>query len=157
MTPGHSSGSPLQIVMDASVLVKAFVEEPQSDRADALLAHLTRPGTQIHVPELLYIEVANILWKSVRRSRVSAQDAQAILSAVHTLNLTAHRMTEVSEVALGIALAHHITAYDASYVALAELLGLTLVTADYQLVDALCNSPYKVQALVAFPIPDITL
>ena len=157
MTAGSASGSPLQIVMDASVLVKAFVEEPLSDRADRLLAHLTRSGTQIHVPELLYIEVANILWKSVRRSRVSAQDAQAILSAVHTLNLIAHRMTEVTEVALGIALAHQITAYDASYVALAELLGLTLVTADDQLVDALRGSTYKAQSLAVFAIPGLTL
>ncbi|MCL5994930.1 MAG: type II toxin-antitoxin system VapC family toxin [Chloroflexi bacterium] len=137
------------------MLVKVFVVEPLSDRAVALLAHLALPGVQIHVPDLLYFEVSNILWKCVSRARVSRDDARSILSAVHALNLISHRAEELTPHALNIALDQHITAYDAGYVALSELLDMTLVTADDQLVAALSGTTYKVQSLATFSNPPL--
>jgi predicted nucleic acid-binding protein len=51
-------------VVDASVAVKLFVTETDSAAAERLIAQLTtRPAAEIHVPDLLYIECANTLWK----------------------------------------------------------------------------------------------
>ncbi len=55
-------------MVDASVAIKLFVNEPLSERADALFAHLTdsRPA-RFYVPDLFFVECANVLWKYVRR------------------------------------------------------------------------------------------
>lgn len=51
-------------VVDASVGVKLFVNEAESELADRLFARLTaQPAAQFYVPDLFYIECANILWK----------------------------------------------------------------------------------------------
>ena len=63
------------------------------------------------------------------RARRDVQDLHALaLRSVSTL--------ELISAALEIALAHSITAYDACYVALAEALGCTLLTADARLARA---------------------
>jgi predicted nucleic acid-binding protein len=63
-------------VVDASVGIKLFLVEPLSDAAHALLAHLTDdPPARLYVPELFFVECANILWKYVRRFGYPAADA----------------------------------------------------------------------------------
>jgi predicted nucleic acid-binding protein len=53
----------------------------------------------------------------------------------------------IAEEALGIALNHRITAYDACYVAAAEQLKLPLITADEKLATKLAMGSYEVQWL----------
>lgn len=56
--------SPFDGVVDASVGIKLFLVEPLSDEAHALFAHLTDdPPARLYVPELFFIECANILLK----------------------------------------------------------------------------------------------
>jgi len=53
---------PLAYVVDASVAIKLFVDEQFSERADALFAHLASdPPIHLYVPDLLFVECANIL------------------------------------------------------------------------------------------------
>jgi predicted nucleic acid-binding protein len=55
-------------VLDASIGIKLFLAEPLSARVDALFDHLTDAlPARFYVPDLFYIECANVLWKSVRR------------------------------------------------------------------------------------------
>jgi predicted nucleic acid-binding protein len=56
--------------------------------------------------------------------------------------------------ALTMAIAHSITAYDACYVTLAQQLGISLVTADQQLVQRLQATSYAVHWIGDFAIPD---
>ncbi|HKZ84931.1 MAG TPA: type II toxin-antitoxin system VapC family toxin, partial [Anaerolineae bacterium] len=59
--------TPLECVVDASVGIKLFIAEPLSNLADALFAHLAAdPPGRLMVPDLFFIECANILWKHVR-------------------------------------------------------------------------------------------
>lgn len=60
--------------------------------------------------------------------------------------------------AVSIALAHGISAYDASYVALSNQVGATLLTLDQGLVNALANTTYDVCLFNNFevaPLPSI--
>jgi len=62
------------IVLDASVAVKAYVEEAGSEAATELLA-----GTQrLLAPELIRVEVAGALCRQVRLGQLEALDAETL-------------------------------------------------------------------------------
>jgi len=57
----------MNLVVDASVAVKWLFEEPDSERAEALLASAGEDGLKLVAPTILPAEVANALWKRMRR------------------------------------------------------------------------------------------
>ena len=64
-------------VVDASVGIKLFLDEPLSERADALFDHLADEApARFFVPDLFFIECANILWKYVQYHGYPREDAQ---------------------------------------------------------------------------------
>ncbi len=114
--------TPLDCVVDASVGIKLCIAEPLSDRADALLAlAVAEPPTQLYVPDLFYVECANILWKHVQRSGLSSDKALKDLEHLRALRFHRTPTFDLVSDALPIALAYAISAYDACYVALATL------------------------------------
>jgi predicted nucleic acid-binding protein len=150
------TAAPLRCVVDASVGIKLFLTEPLSERADDLFVHLAAdPPAQIFVPDLFYIECANILWKHTRRSGYPADKAQKDLSNLGALALRRVPTAELMTDALAVAVQEAITAYDACYVALARRLGVQLVTADEKLARALAGAPYDVHWLGDFSIPPV--
>ncbi|MEQ9354945.1 type II toxin-antitoxin system VapC family toxin [Coleofasciculus chthonoplastes] len=53
--------TPLRCVVDASVAIKLFVDDPLSDKVDTLFSHLDAdPMCKFYVPDLFYIECTNI-------------------------------------------------------------------------------------------------
>ena len=105
------------------------------------------------MPDLFYIECANILWKHVRRTGLSAVQARRAVADLAKLGLRSVSTLELIAGALDIALRHSITAYDACYVALASRLGLPFVTADERLARQLAGTSYHVTWLNDFPLP----
>jgi len=70
----------LRCVLDASVGIKLFVEEEFSDKVQRLFSKLAEdPQAEFHVPDLLYIECANILLKYTRRFDRPLEDSLADL------------------------------------------------------------------------------
>jgi predicted nucleic acid-binding protein len=124
------------IILDASVGIKTRVAEPLSDRAAAIIRTLDH-GTTLGVPDLFFVECANVLWKYVRRMGYSAQKARADLERLLDLPLAVTPTADLALEALDLALAHDITVYDASYLALAIRESATLVTADEKLARKL--------------------
>lgn len=122
------------VVLDASALIRAAVErEPRARRwIDAIETGRSRG----HVPDLAYAELASALTQSVRAGLLQAGDARAILVRLVELPLQSHRQAGLATASLAIALAQPLSAYDASYVALAQSLEATLVTADRWLAQA---------------------
>ena len=77
-----------RFVIDASVGIKLFVNEPFSDQAHALFGKLTDdPPAEFYIPDLFYIECANILLKYMRRFGRSLKDSKADLADLSTLAL----------------------------------------------------------------------
>jgi len=124
------------IVVDASVAVKWFIEEPDSAAADALLL---RFGRAIHAPDLLLIETAGAI---VRRHNERSQTHPEMIESASVWRfmwqnfVQAHR-TGGDEViaATGIAadLGHPLK--DCLYLALAIRLGCDLATSDVRFRD----------------------
>lgn len=132
------SDSPLRYVMDASVGIKLFVEEEFSEKAHALFSHLTAdPPAEFYIPDLFYIECANILLKYTRRFGRSLEDSQADIADLKLFSLKPTSTSQLMEDALLLASEKRLTAYDACYAVLAQNLDVPLITADKQLAEAI--------------------
>ena len=128
----------LRCVLDASVGIKLFVEEEFSDKVQRLFAKLAEdPQAEFHVPDLFYIECANILLKYTRRFDRPLEDSLADLKDLNELALTVTSTTELIEDALKLANERKLTAYDACYAVLAQKLEMSLITADAPLAKAI--------------------
>jgi len=128
----------LRCVLDASVGIKLFIEEEFSDKVQRLFAKLVEDSqTEIHVPDLFYIECANILLKYTRRYKRPLEDSLADLRDLNGLALQTTSTAELIEEALSLANERNLTAYDACYAVLAQRLELPLITADAPLAKAI--------------------
>jgi len=114
------------IVADASAAVLALLNDGEARRA---LATET-----VVVPHLADSEVAHALRGQVLRGRVGAADAERALARWARLGV--RRFAVVCLLARMWELRDNLTAYDATYVALAEALGYQLLTADARLANA---------------------
>lgn len=99
------------------------------------------------VPDLFFVECADVLWKNVARSRLTTADALEALADLRSLSIPFWPTKILVEAALLIAGAYGVTVYDACYVALAEAVTWPLVTADLRLVRSLRNTPLTVVSL----------
>jgi predicted nucleic acid-binding protein len=133
MAPRASS----PLVIDASVAVKWLLTETHS--AESL--ELLKSSPLLHVPDLLFPEVGNILWKCVRRGDISTENAQELVQWLLLLPLQVHPSSSLLPVALEIACRYDRSVYDSLYLALAIREGCAVVTADERLVNALSATP----------------
>jgi len=121
---------PTVIVVDASVLAVALADDgPDGDRARARLR-----GERLTAPELVDLEVVSVWRGQVRGGAIDARRARLALADLAALPLrrTAHRPL----LARCWELRDNLTSYDASYVALAEAMDVTLLTGDGRLARA---------------------
>lgn len=115
-------------VLDASVLAALYVEDPATEKSEAALARLE--GDELHAPDFVVLEVANVLWKRVRGEELHAEDAMAAIADLSAASIQFHGIGGLVAQSLALALAHGFTAYDATYVALATRVGGVVVTND---------------------------
>jgi predicted nucleic acid-binding protein len=75
-----------EVVVDSSVLVKFFVEEPDSGKADALFRHCEAGFIRFVCPDLVFPECVNVLWKKVQGSELSEPEAEERISKLLALS-----------------------------------------------------------------------
>lgn len=125
-----------ELVVDASVALKWFVEESGSDQAHELLdAHLSET-TMLAAPSHLLGEVGNGLRKLVVRQQIRSADAVAALADLVDLKIDLLDSTAVWPRTLEAALQWQVTTYDAIYVLTALDRDIELVTADVRLHES---------------------
>ncbi len=86
-------------------------------------------------PDLIYLEAANALAGYVRNGDIGADEATAALTDILDIPLEAHPDRLLARSALALAITRRISAYDASYLALALGTDAILVTADRRLAE----------------------
>jgi len=133
----------MNLVVDASVLIKFYVPEILSDRAERLLAKVEKQDIDLLAPDLIYLEAGNILWKKQRLKELTHSEVEEITDAVLSLPLKIEASKSLLPLAVNIAIAYGITVYDASYLSLAKIYETTLMTADRRLVDVLAKTDLK--------------
>jgi predicted nucleic acid-binding protein len=114
------------IVVDASVGLDALLFDGPARRLLGV--------EDIHVPHLIDSEIANVLRRRTHARVLNADQGKRVLDAWRKLALIRHAVHPL----LGRIweLRDNLSAYDASYVALAETVGCPLVTADGRLSRA---------------------
>lgn len=123
-------------VVDSGVAAKWYVPEVHSVEASYLLEE----RHELHVPDLLFTEVGNVLWKKVGRGELTRDEARDILHELLIVPLESHSARVLLDTALKIALDYSRTVYDGLYLALAQSLDCQAVTADDRLFNALQNT-----------------
>jgi len=119
------------IVLDASAAIEWLFQSPVGRKIDR---RMFGASESLHAPHLIDVEVAQVLRRYVREKTITAQRGQEALEDLRDLPLSRYphdflipRIWELRAT---------LTAYDAVYVALAELLGATLLTCDSKIAAA---------------------
>ena len=119
------------VVVDASLAVKWLVEEPYAERAVTLAQSWVQRGVQIVAPYLMPVEVANALHRKIAHRELSEDDANSLLDRLMAVGVALREPRGLHFKALQLAVALNQPAvYDAHYLALAEIIGCDLWTAD---------------------------
>ncbi len=128
-------------VVDSSVVFKWYRQpgdEEHVRQAVSILDHHLQGDFEIHVPDLLFYELGNILRF---KESLASSDALSILRETYALALRVHPIeVPLAEETFRISREQDITFYDASFVALSRLVQASFITADKKLFA-------KVQAL----------
>jgi predicted nucleic acid-binding protein len=119
------------IVVDASAAVTMFLNlGPNAGR----VRNRRRQAKEVHIPHLFDVEVLHVLRRYSLRGDLSGKQSRLILSLLREMKavryphaLLAARIWEMRE---------NLTAYDATYVALAEVLDAPLLTMEARLAQA---------------------
>lgn len=119
------------IVLDASAAVDWLV---QTAAAPRLESRIFSRNHSLHAPELLDLEVAQVLRRLVREGALSASRAAQAIQDLLDMRIT--RYPHLVLLPRIWQLRHNLSAYDAAYVVLAERLGATLLTRDARLGSA---------------------
>ncbi len=119
------------IVLDASAAVDWLI---QTSAAPHIESRMFSRHQSLHAPELLDLEIAQVLRRLVREGALSVSRAEAAIEDLLDLRIT--RYPHLVLMPRIWQLRHNLSAYDAAYVVLAEKLGATLLTRDARLASA---------------------
>jgi predicted nucleic acid-binding protein len=123
------------IVLDASAAVDWLLQSPVAHRIESRIFSRIE---SLHAPELMDLEVAQVLRRLVREGTLTASRAEGAIEDLMDLRIT--RYPHLLLLPRIWQLRHNLSAYDAAYVVLAEKLGATLLTRDAKLASAAGHS-----------------
>lgn len=132
------------IVLDASAAIELLLRGATSDR---LVSRVFARGERLAAPHLLDLEIAQVLRRYVAAGEIDGARAGLALADHAAMRIT--RYPHDALLSRIWKLRRNCTAYDASYLALAESLRCPLVTCD----AALAKIPGLAVAVEVFPGP----
>ena len=129
------------IVVDSNIIGYLYLESDRSEQAERVF----RKDPQWVAPLLWRSEFRNVLARYIRKHRLSVETAQEIMDEALRL-MTGQEYEAVSSQVLNLVAQSSCSAYDCEFVALAQDLGVSLITVDKQVLDqfpAIAISPDK--------------
>ena len=127
------------VVLDASVAAAWLLPDEASEASRRVYVRMRRGSLVLHAPELWLWECGNIIASSVRRRRLTPEDALLTWSVLDAIRVRVELSTPAPaqvRAALVLALDQGLSLYDAAYLWLAKSLRLPLLTADRVLARA---------------------
>lgn len=118
-------------VIDTSALIRLFIPDgPIHPEVETALNQATSGAAVVFAPQLILVEAANVLLRKRRRGELTAQELGELLLAVKSLPIRLCEHEPLLLPACALAETYNLSAYDALYLALAELHGTRLLTND---------------------------
>lgn len=136
-------------VVDASVIAKWSFPEEFSKTALRLL----NSDRELWVPDFIWAEIGNIVWKKWLRNEIGADDGSGILLGFRRFPLSVFPSERLLEVAWEIARDFRRSVYDSLYLALALHQKCPMVTADRRLYNAVGGASSRLPILWVEEIP----
>lgn len=127
------------LVVDASIAVKWLIHEDDSHMADRLL----EGDHRLFAPQLMSLEVGNALRNKTRRGELENWEAEDLASSISEFAVDWITDEELVVEALRLSLTLNHPIYDCSYLALANQIGATVVTADKQFLQAVAKTEHQ--------------
>ena len=124
----------MAFVVDTSAVIAWFVKNQATAHTNRLRERARREA--LHAPAVLPLEIVNAVWQLQKRRRLSVHQADEIIAKATRLKINIHAETVPMQSLLGVARHHDLAAYDASFIELAQRLGLPLAAKDEALLAA---------------------
>ena len=119
-------------VLDASVIVKEFANEINSNKAIELINSHINKEILIIVPDLLFLEILN----AFRFKNKDETNLKKINSDLKEFQFKIERINkDILDKSIENSIKHNITLYDSLYVTISQFHGCPLITADELCVD----------------------
>lgn len=133
----------MAFVPDASIAAAWVLPDEEAAVADFALERLSRETAT--VPDVFWHELRNLLLSAERRRRIDERHASASMARLRRLPIHIVEEADDHEVMV-LARAYRLTAYDASYLALAIRKGCPLASLDRRL-----NKAAAAEGVLPFP------
>ena len=135
------------VVLDASAVASWYIAGQATAGGDALL--LEAPDLEFDTPHVFPTEVANLLLKAERRSRIPQAKAVEALEGLAGLRIRVHPAPDWAGMGsmLQLARAEGLSVYDALYLDLAIREGATVASRDAPLLEAAARRSLGVRDL----------
>jgi len=128
------------VCVDANLVIKLAIEEEASDRAREKWAEWQRGDTEVVAPSLLPYEVTSVLRNKVHRGLVLPDEASDALAELLSLPVSVISAPDIHQRAWRLATEFgRPNAYDAHYLAVAEMMNCPFWTADRRLATAVAG------------------
>lgn len=122
------------MIVDASVLLHAFLPDEVQPNALAVVREHASGRLHLKAPALLPYELSNAVWQAERRGRITRSQADRIIQSFGNLDIEI--IPQPWGEMLPLARQYDRSVYDAAYLSLAERLGEPLITGDERLYNA---------------------
>lgn len=146
----------MNVVIDASVLIKFFIPEILSEKPEELNVRVAEGDLGLLAPNLIFAEVGNIIWKKHRMKELIRSEVEEIVEAIVSMPIAVETSKALLPLAVDMGLAYGITVYDAVYVSLAKIHETIWVTADRKPLETMGKADFKrYVAWLGFPLTSI--
>ena len=139
------------VVVDASLAVKWVLKEAYAEQALALAQEWAVAGTRLSAPCLLLVEATNVLHRRAMLGHISLSQARQLLAGLLALGIEIRESPQIHLRAME--LAHELqrpAVYDTHYLALADILGCDLWTADERFFNSVRERQLRIMWLGEF-------
>ena len=138
------------ICVDANVVIRLIVGGEHSEAIAARWSSLRAEGRTVAAPSLMHYEVCNALRRYAAADVLTDAEAAAALDTVLDLRIALNSDPSVHRRALSIATEFGMkAAYDAHYLALADMLNAPLLTVDRRLAQQVEGTEFDVELIGA--------
>lgn len=129
-----------KFIVDASVALKwQFKDEKETKEAIDMLTDFVDRKIELFSPSLFAYEIVNAIYVAMQRNRISEREGSEITNDILSLGIKLVDFNELFQQTFNFTKTYNRSAYDCSYLALAEKEKCPLYTADERLFNAIKN------------------